>query len=70
MSMCHHIKVVQSFGFSRLVSTHAECNDVSMTASPLECLVGGRVVVPALKKTETEEGFKKACWKFALLRNV
>lgn len=40
-----------------------------MTASPLKCLVGGRVVNPAVKRTEAEERFKKACWTFTLLCN-
>lgn len=36
----------------------------------LQCLVGGRVAVPAVKRTEAEEGFQKACRTFALLRNA
>lgn len=39
-----------------LVSMHAVYNDVSMTALPQECLVGGLVVI-AVKRTETKESF-------------
>lgn len=48
---------------------HAVYNDVSMTALPQECLVGGLVVVTVVKRTETEDCFLKAWRTVALLCN-
>lgn len=65
----HNSKIAKSFGFSFFVSMHAVYNDVSMTALPQECLVGGLVVVTVVKRTETEDCFLKAWRTVALLCN-